>query len=266
MPTHSTLVPTKGVSLKKFIGTLATLASFAVVAPSAKAELVRFDTGLGGNIGSFVDIGGIGFGAAPRLLTLQTDPFEAGASTPTGLTGNAEPGANKSATVTLGQMGWLPGNFVAVGFDTNQTGGSGITLNALTLNLYNASSTLVDLFSIASPIQYTEQDLDLQQGNGSGIFAFVLNAAQRAEWNALNPQANWIVGLFASLGCASPSATCQPSNSGAESFLAIAAGNPTINPVGVSPVPLPAAGWMFGAGLVGLAMLGLRRKRVRQTA
>ena len=266
MPTHSTRVARTGAWLKKFIVTLAMFASLAIPASSAKADLVRFDTGLGGNAGSLVDISGIGFGSAPRLLTLQTSPFEAGASTPTGLTGNAEPGANKSGTVTLGQMGWLPGSFVAVGFDTNQTGNSGITLNTLSLNLYNASNALVDSFSIASPIQYTEQDLDLQQGTGSGIFAFVLNAAQRAEWNALNPQANWIVGLSASLGCATPSATCQPSNSGAESFLAIAAGNPTINPVGVSPVPLPAAGWMFGAGLVGLAMLARRRNRVRPTA
>ena len=148
-----------------------------------------------------------------------------------------------------------PREFVAIGYNLAQNSGGGPTLNQLTLNLYDASNVLQSSFSLASPTTYTEADRTLQQGNGNGVFVFVLDAAQRAAWNLLHPQDAWKVGLFANMGCAgTETATCQASNAGPDSFLAIAAGNPIINPQqGPGDVPLPAAVWMFGSGLVGLA-------------
>ena len=59
---------------------------------------------------SFVDLGAQGFGAAPRLLTLQTNDFESGSVTPVDVVhGDAVTGANKSTTPTLSTLGWTSG-------------------------------------------------------------------------------------------------------------------------------------------------------------
>ena len=59
---------------------------------------------------SFVDLGAQGFGAAPRLLTLQTNGFESGSVTPVDVVhGDAVTGANKSTTPTLSTLGWTSG-------------------------------------------------------------------------------------------------------------------------------------------------------------
>ena len=263
--------------MKKAFGMLVTLTAFAVVASPAKASLVQFANPLQAgcvtseHCGQLVDLGALGFGNAPRMLTLQSDPTQVGASTPLEAdfaSGDAIAGANKTTVPTLGSLGWDPGEFVAIGYNLAQNSGGGPTLNQLTLNLYDASNVLQSSFSLASPTTYTEADRTLQQGNGNGVFVFVLDAAQRAAWNLLHPQDAWKVGLFANMGCAgTETATCQASNAGPDSFLAIAAGNPIINPnQGPGDVPLPAAVWMFGSGLVGLSILVRRRKRFRQAA
>src|SRR5437870_2811714 len=73
---------------------------------------------------SFVALGAQGFGAAPRLLTEQTSPFESGGVTPIDVVnGDAIAGANKSTTPTLSTLGWNSGANVGIGFNSNQTGG-----------------------------------------------------------------------------------------------------------------------------------------------
>jgi hypothetical protein len=56
---------------------------------------------------SFTNLGAQGFGAAPRMLTLQTNDVETGNVTPVDVVhGDAVSGANKSTTPTLATLGW----------------------------------------------------------------------------------------------------------------------------------------------------------------
>jgi hypothetical protein len=261
-------------------------AALAAFCSPAYADLVRFDNPFQSNAAStntqsFVDFGGIGFGSAPRVLTLQTSPIQTGsvapANTPDGLafTGDAiDNGQYKGSAPTLGELGWLGGSQIAVGYNSNQTGGSGITLLDITLSLYDSNNSLVSSFSTGpAPVQYSQQELALQQGNGVGLFVYVLDDAQRAAFNLLGAQADWRIGLSASLGCAgAESATCQPSNDGPDSFLVVAGGNPIINPTcpDCTPTPQAVPGPIVGAGIPGLivaclGLVGLARRR-RQAA
>src|SRR5438876_9233294 len=104
-----------------------TAVMFALPFASAKADLIL----VGGNppvpvatvAASFTGLGAQGFGAAPRLLTLQTNGVETGSVTPVDVTnGNAVPGANKSTTPTLSTLGWTTGSQVGIGFNSDQSG------------------------------------------------------------------------------------------------------------------------------------------------
>ena len=265
---------------------VALLAATALTFTSAaRAELVLFQLNIptalcDANCESFKDIGGTGFGNDPRLLTLQDHPFQAGLVTPgpggTGmafpgtLTGNpSSPGitsatngaattADKASAPTLAGLGWNNASNVAIGFVTDQTGTSGITLQNLVLGLYHSGS-LLGTFPLANPNQYSLADLQEQPGNGNAVFTFILNQAERDTWNALitGIALNQLeIGLAAAMGCVgTTSATCQASNDGPDSFLAEALPGSPLN-----PVPVPGAVWLFGTGLLGLTILGRRRK------
>ena len=253
----------------------------------AKADLVLVDNGVGfggctdANCRSFTDMNGTGFGALPRILTEQTSTFEAGQVAPNGVggvtfptftnpgapgipavTNVAIPGSDKASAPTLQALGWNDASKVGIAFVSDQTGNTGITLQTLSLNLYQQALGGVQLlhtFSLAGPVNYTQGDLALQPGNGNAAFTFVLDAAQQAIWNSLvtgNSLGLFNIGLAASLGCnTTPSGTCQVSNDGPDSFAALAQPGSPLN-----PVPVPAAAWLFGTGLAGLIALGRRRK------
>jgi hypothetical protein len=216
----------------------------------------------GGSVAaSFTDIGAQGFGNAPRLLTLQENGTEAGqiVISPGGVVSPASfAGQNsvaspccdgsKNSAPTLGSLAWTSGADVKIGFNSNQEGQTGITLNQLILSLYNNANTVVGTFSLAAPITFTAAQLALQQGNGNAIFQFVLTAAEQAQFNAL------LVGSFSTFHIALASqlgagAGNLPSNDGPDSFLAVRA------------IPLPGALVLFGSGLLGLAALGRRSRR-----
>jgi hypothetical protein len=217
---------------------------------------------------SFVDLTAQGFGNNPRLLTMATNGIETGSGTPINVNnGDAikNSGLNKTNTPTLAAVSWTSGDLVGIGLNSNQTGQTGITLQDMRLTLYNQTGATTfaevghfDLATAFKGFTFTAEDLKLQQGNGAAVFEFGLTADQQGTFNSL--VATYGTGLFAglsaSLGCASSApASCNPSNDGADSFIAF------------ERVPGP----VVGAGLPGLVaacggLLGLARRRRQRHA
>jgi len=264
--------------MKKSILAAALLAGTALTAMPAKASLVLSDL-------VFTDLGGTGFGAAPRLLTLQNSPLESGGTIATAgggtqfffggiptvaqttctnngncgaAGGGTRTGANESLVYSVGALGWTSGDRVGIGLDTNQTGSSGpLSFKTLTLTLYNNAGTVLGSFSGNGPVDISEALLLAQQGNGNSVFDIRLDAAQQLQYNAIisNPLNgglnNIFEGLRASFGCgANGAAVCDTtgnfsSNDGAESFLAFVAVPGPIAGAGI-PGMLAACGGLFG--------------------
>jgi hypothetical protein len=246
--------------MKKLL--LTTAALLALAGEPVKADIILF--GAGDILGSFVDVGASGFGNVNRALTLQNNGIEFGAH----LFGNvlqdeAISGADKGGTPTLGSLNWNTGFNVGIGFNSNQTGGTGITLDAMRLTIWNGSGTALGSFSLANPLNFSAAILALQQGNGNAIFDFELDAIQRAEFNTIRAMAgsdNFTVGLSAILGCGVDGAQtfnspgCMTTNDGADSF------------VFFSQTAVAVPGPIVGAGIPGIiaacfGMIGLNWKR-----
>jgi hypothetical protein len=238
------------------MGLLISTAAVAFSGSNARADLV-----LSGSTPatSFVDLGAQGFGNAPRLLTLQTNTFESGAVSGTGaLSGDAVSGANKSGTSTLSTVGWTSGANVGIGFNSDQEGPTGITLQTLTLSLWDSTGmSLLGSFSLAAPITFSATDLALQQGNGNAVFDFVLTPGQQTTFNGLIAapgSGSDIISLSSSLGsgCATCAVGSLPSNDGPDSFVAIL--GPT------AAVPEPSTWAMMILGFAGVGFLAYRRR------
>jgi hypothetical protein len=242
----------------------------------------------------FADLGGTGFGNAPRLLTIQSQGqtgLESGAvisqngtqaflspvsfSGPFGttLTGiacssqNSCNGFGGGLSVTESHLTnvtslWTSGAQVGVGLDTNQTGSTtGLLFNNLVLNIYSSTGTLLGAFGGNDAVLITQQQLADQQGNGNSVFNLGLTLDEQTQFNAIVaglPVGGQIfAGLAASMGCA-PTPCIGQGVDGAESFLAFQQSQ---------AVAIPAP--IVGAGLPGLVaavlgMFGLNRFRRRR--
>jgi hypothetical protein len=233
----------------------AVVAAAAVVVMSGVAQASLILTPGPTPADSFVPLGAQGFGNAPRLLTLEDNTFEFGSVTPGDVVHDgAKSGADKSTTPTLGTLGWTSGANVGIGFNSDQEGQTGITLDTLVLTIFDVDGTTqLGSFSLAAPVTFTAADLALQQGNGNAVFNFGLDAPQQAQFDAIVAQAGssaFFAGLSSSLGCGdNPPAGCLVSNDGPDSFVGFAQAN----------VPEPGTLLLLGTGLVGVAAFARKK-------
>ena len=251
---------------------LATTALLTLSAVPASADIVLF----GGSIAtSIYQDSGEGFGALPRVLTLQNTPSEHGSVTPgpggTVIVHNdAIPGSNKANTPTLLQNGWGTGADVGIGFNANEPGSDskgGISLSQLVLSIFDANNVAVKSFTLAPvPINFTKDQLALEGGNGKGLWRFVLDGTEQTEFNQFvlanlgNGVLNFHTGLEATLGIP------VESSAGAESFLfyhSDADGGVCIGcaPTPTAAVPRPATWAMMILGFFGIGGLAMAKRR-----
>ena len=230
----------------------------------AQADLVLSDL-------VFRDLGGTGFGVAPRLLTIQNNVFEQGSTfatagggtgftgqdgsvcTSNGTCGSTLTGANQSLVYSVAALGWNSGAEVGIGLDTNEIGSTaGLTFQSLVLTLYNDAGVALGSFSGDGPVFISQALLALQQGNGNSVFDIRLDAAQQAQYDAIlaanGGPTNVFEGLQAAFGCTVIAPGCGPSTDGAESFLAFNASIPVPGPIAGAGIPglIMALGGLFG--------------------
>ena len=218
-----------------------------------------------------------GFGAAPRLLTVQEtglgDNVESGCVAPSGGAVSGGSGAcvsdasvhdgngftntggdevnplsdnQKFGVPTISEMGWNDASDIGLLFNPVEPSGDSITVNDVTLKFYNGDSFLAaidgsQVFGSSDP------------GNGVAGFTFIVDAAQQAYLDtAVFGQAG-----FGDFRIALES-TMSDAAGGPESWLAF-------NRATSVPIPEPAtwAMMLLGFGAVGHVM---RRTRRRSTA
>lgn len=209
------------------------------------------------------DITAYGFGTSPPILTLQADTLERGCVAPTdnvggystsgcGLVGlGLVAGSNKYATPTLTSLGVTAFSNLALLFNVNEPGSSQqVTLQTLTLTLYNGAAPTGQSFSLEAPVSLT----NITQGQGGAGFVITIDPPQ---YGGMTFNGNYRVGLAATVGCL-PAAACDgalnfATGDGPESFTIVRLGTE-------QPIPEPATAALIGGGLIALAWTLRRRK------
>lgn len=224
-----------------------------------------------------LDLGGQGFGNAPRLLTIQgkgNSTYESGAIgisggeivalTPGiadssvylgngvqnlgGDTVNPLVDSNKFSIPTLGSLNWTSASDVRLLFNAVEPGGNGLSVDDVTLKFYNGDTVIAAIdgsFELASTLT----------GNGSSGFLINVDAAQQSFLNTtvfgLGGAADYRIAL---------ESTISGVAGGPESFSAVM-GDGTGGGGGVvSAVPEPETYAMLLSGLGLMGFMARRRK------
>lgn len=242
-------------------------AAFAALAPQAASAGIIYDDS--------IRITGTGFGAEPRLITLQeTGPRRDGvqsACVSVGAGGSFAAGAgscisdaqvfqgngftnfggdevnplrdqHKYGIPTVGETGWKDASDIALIFNATQPAGGPIEINDITLKFYDNNGTLVAAIDGGHYLESTFA------GNGVAGFTFVVDEEQQAWLNST---------VFGLPGFGDLRIALETTNTGAaggpESWWAYnldRSGGSTST--GGTPIPAPAGLWLFAIGLAGL--------------
>jgi len=192
--------------------------------------------------------GGTGFGTILTILTLHNDGAEAGGiawngSADVATSADVVPNPPHSQTVTfatLSSLGFNSGNLNIV-FNVNETGANpDLTLNSLTIKVYDAAGTVVysSTTCVGCPGSYPV----FEQGQGSSGYLFTLDAAAQAALNNF-----FLTCPTCHLGL---TASITGSDDGAEDFNIVRSD---------TAVPEPASMLLLGTGLLGVAGAARRR-------
>ena len=203
-----------------------------------------------------IDLGAQGFGNAPRLLTLQgngTESAVVNVSNGTIVGGGGIPDAQvtmgngitntggdqvnpfsdnqKFGIPTLGSLNFTQGSDIRLVFNATEPGGDSITINDVTLKIFNGNTLALALDNGTTPIVFA----NTASGNGNAAFLLGLDAAQQTIVNNT---------IFNQVGFGNFRIALEATLTGA-------AGGPESFSV-ISRVPGPIA----GAGLPALMALG----------
>jgi MYXO-CTERM domain-containing protein len=211
--------------------------------------------------GGTVNVSGAGFGDVNTILTFQSTGQGMGSSE-SGCVGVSSSGVLNTTGSSVCQGGnsggdekapagfphnqtFMVGNASQIGlvFNAAQPGGGPITINNLTLALFNSSGTVGFTSGAFTPITLNST----QPGIGNAGFLFTLDATQAAAAQAA------INGGFDLLGL---SATTSPGLGGPETFFL--ANTPDEN-----SVPESSTLSSVGVGLLGLALIAAMRRPTR---
>jgi len=202
------------------------------------------------------DFPGTGLGAVNTILTIQSP---ANTSTENGLVtwnGTADvisgatalTGASQTLTRSLTDLGITSAANLRVVFNASEPGGDAITLNSLTLTIYNANGTTF----FTAPLDHPYDFANTQTGTGNSGFVFGLNGTETTQLQTLlNPLGGNFSSLRAGLFAAASNAT-----GGNETFFV--ANSSALPP---TAIPEPETYAMMLAGLGMLGFIARRRKR-----